>query len=225
VTSLVDKECLDGSIPAPVGRASARKLSLGTALFGIFFSPKSTFEDIVPTLAWLLPVIILLAVLGLAVAIGLQSEYELGREVHEQQIEKSPAGLDNFARPRAAERADRGGRQVRGHQHLLLVACLRPLIRSLVVALILEPYHVLGVGNVGKPERALEASLPTYVPVMLVISYFLLCCVLKHRATIVWTNSGSPRTLPAILSGRPRANCCNSFGQTWTFFIYCGWWR
>src|SRR3981189_34680 len=75
------------SIPAPVAEPQPAISPIGR-IFGIFFSPKATFEDIVRKPGWLLPVIIL-AVLGVAVAIGLNQKMNW-REFMTQQIEKTP---------------------------------------------------------------------------------------------------------------------------------------
>src|SRR5258708_20020606 len=75
------------TIPAPVAEPQPAISPIGR-IFGIFFSPKATFEDIVRKPGWLLPVIIL-AVLGLAVAMGLNQKMNW-REFMSQQIEKIP---------------------------------------------------------------------------------------------------------------------------------------
>src|SRR5258706_14815649 len=82
------------TIPAPVAELQPAISPIGR-IFGIFFSPKATFEDIVRKPGWLLPVIIL-AVLGLAVAIGLNQKMNW-REFMRQQIEKRPQASTNYA--------------------------------------------------------------------------------------------------------------------------------
>jgi len=81
-----------GWLPFPLlwqGRSPA--ISPIGRIFGIFFSPKATF-DYCRKPGWLLPVIIL-RFWGLAVAIGLNQK--MNWRGHEPTDEKEPAGLDN----------------------------------------------------------------------------------------------------------------------------------
>jgi len=68
---------------APLAEPQASISPLGR-LIGVIFSPKSTFADIVRKPSWLLPVI-LLAVLGTIVAVGLNQKMDW-REYISQQI-------------------------------------------------------------------------------------------------------------------------------------------
>src|SRR5215467_15082668 len=57
-------------------------------LFGVFFSPKTTFADIANRPSWVLPVA-LMAVLGFAVALVMNQKIDW-RDVASKRIEESP---------------------------------------------------------------------------------------------------------------------------------------
>ena len=79
-------------VPAPEPQASVSPIG---RVVGALFSPKPTFEDIARKPSWLLPVI-LLAVLGALVAVGLNQKMNW-REYMSQQIEKSREGKQDGA--------------------------------------------------------------------------------------------------------------------------------
>ncbi len=150
------------TIPAPVAEPQPAISPIGR-IFGIFFSPKATFEDIVRKPGWLLPVIIL-AFLGLAVAIGLNQKMNW-REFMSQQIEKSPQASTMSAEQKE-QRIEAGANLI------------------LVVALIMwGAYNVLGGVNVGY-KTALSIVAHAYVPVMLSNLVFLLVLFLKAPGMI-----------------------------------------
>ena len=72
-------------VPAPAPEA---KISPIGRIFGVLFSPKATFEDIVRKPSWLLPMAIMV-VLGVLAAVSLNQRMNW-RDYVSQQIEKSP---------------------------------------------------------------------------------------------------------------------------------------
>ena len=166
------------TIPAPVAEPQPAISPIGRIL-GIFFSSKATFEDIVRKPGWLLPVIIL-AVLGLAVAIGLNQKMNW-REFMSQQIEKSPAA-STLSAEQKEQRIEAGAKFAPISTYVFGVPA--PLILILVVALIMwGAYNVLGGVNVGY-KTALSIVARAYVPVMLGNLVFLLVLFLKAPGTI-----------------------------------------
>ena len=166
------------TIPAPVAEPQPAISPIGR-IFGIFFSPKATFEDIVRKPGWLLPVIIL-AVLGLAVVIGLNQKMNW-REFMSQQIEKSPQASTMSAEQKE-QRIEAGAKFAPISTYVFGVPA--PLILILVVALIMwGAYNVLGGVNVGY-KTALSIVAHAYVPVMLGNLVFLLVLFLKAPGTI-----------------------------------------
>src|SRR6266478_1044824 len=155
------------TIPAPVAEPQPAISPIGR-IFGIFFSPKATFEDIVRKPGWLLPVIIL-AFLGLAVAIGLNQKMNW-REFMSQQIEKSPQASTMSAEQKE-QRIEAGAKFAPISTYVFGVPA--PLILILVVALIMW-------GD----KTALSIVAHAYVPVMLSNLVFLLVLFLKAPGTI-----------------------------------------
>ncbi len=166
------------TIPAPVAEPQPAISPIGR-IIGVFFSPKATFEDIVRKPGWLLPVIIL-ALLGLAVAIGLNQKMNW-REFMSQQIEKSPQA-STLSAEQKEQRIEAGAKFAPISAYLFGVPA--PLILVLVVALIMwGAYNVLGGVNVGY-ETALSIVSHAYVPVILGNLVFLLVLFLKAPGTI-----------------------------------------
>src|ERR1700686_5873775 len=75
------------SLPAPEAQSQPAISPFGR-IIGVFFSPKTTFEDIVRKPSWVLPVV-LLTLFGLGVSFSINQRINW-REFMSQQIEKSP---------------------------------------------------------------------------------------------------------------------------------------
>jgi hypothetical protein len=75
------------TIPAPVAEPQAAISPIGR-IFGVFFSPKATFEDIVRKPSWIVPTTLIL-LFSLVAIISLNSHFNW-RDYISQQIEKSP---------------------------------------------------------------------------------------------------------------------------------------
>ena len=74
--------------PVPMPDAPAATVSPLGRVFGVLFSPKSTFEDIVRKPSWLLP-IVLATILSLLASFAINQRINW-RDFMNQQIEKSP---------------------------------------------------------------------------------------------------------------------------------------
>ncbi|HEV3421672.1 MAG TPA: YIP1 family protein [Candidatus Acidoferrum sp.] len=75
------------TIPPPVAEPQAAISPIGR-IFGVFFSPKATFEDIVRKPSWILPTALII-LFSLVAIIALNSHFNW-RDYISQQIEKSP---------------------------------------------------------------------------------------------------------------------------------------
>src|SRR5882672_4586143 len=75
------------SMPGPEAQSQPAISAVGRAI-GVFFSPKTTFEDIVRKPGWVLPVV-LLTLFSIAVSFAINQRINW-REFMTQQIEKSP---------------------------------------------------------------------------------------------------------------------------------------
>ena len=82
------------SVPAPDARSQPGISPVGR-VFGVFFSPKPTFEDIVRKPSWVLPFVLLtLFSIGVTFAINQRINW---RQFMTQQIEKSPRSANMSA--------------------------------------------------------------------------------------------------------------------------------
>ncbi len=109
-------------------------------IVGVFFSPKSTFEDIVRAPSWALPVIIS-TVLSIAVSVGINQRINW-REFMAQQIEKSSAAAQMS--PEQKEQRIEGGAKFSPPFTYAIGACA-PLLAVVIVALVLwGGYNLLG---------------------------------------------------------------------------------
>lgn len=90
------------TVPSPAAEPQAAISPVGR-IIGVFFSPKSTFEDIVRKPNWLVPMVLIL-LMSLAAIIALNSHFSW-RDYISQQIEKSPraAQLSAEAKERQVE--------------------------------------------------------------------------------------------------------------------------
>src|SRR5712675_2658029 len=92
------------SMPAPEAQSQPAISAVGRVV-GVFFSPKTTFEDIVRKPSWVLPVVLLtLFSIGVSFAINQRINW---REFMAQQIEKSPQAANMS--PEQKEQRNEGG--------------------------------------------------------------------------------------------------------------------
>ena len=110
---------------------------------GIFFSPKTTFEDIARKPSWVLPVV-LITLLSIAVSLAINQRINW-REFMTQQIEKSPSASE--LSPEQKEQRIEGGAKF-SPPFTYAIGFLGPVIAVLVVALVMwAAYNLLGGAN------------------------------------------------------------------------------
>jgi Yip1 domain len=164
--------------PMPEVEAQAKISSVGR-LFGVLFSPKPTFEDIVRKPTWLLPVI-LLAVLSLVVAFGINQKMNW-REYMSQQIEKNPAAAQ-LSNEQKEQRIEATVKYAPMFAYLFGIPA--PVVVVLVVALILwGAYNLLGGANLNY-KTALGIVSYAYVPVLIGNLLFIIVLFLKPYGTL-----------------------------------------
>ena len=130
------------SMPAPEAQSQPAISSVGR-IVGVFFSPKTTFEDIVRKPGWVLPVVLLtLFSMGVSVAINQRINW---REFMAQQIEKNPRSANMSAEQK--EQQIEGGAKI-SPMFTWVVGATGPIIFVLVVALVMwGAYNLLGGAN------------------------------------------------------------------------------
>src|SRR5712671_3837507 len=130
------------SIPAPEAQSQPAISPVGR-LVGVFFSPKTTFEDIVRKPGWVLPVVLLtLFSIGVSFAINQRINW---REFMAQQIEKSPQAA-NMSAEQKEQRIEGGAKFSAPFTYA--IGLLGPIIGILVVALVMwGAYNLLGGAN------------------------------------------------------------------------------
>jgi hypothetical protein len=125
--------------PAPAPEAQA-SLSPFARVVGVFFSPKSTFEDIVRKPSWVLPVV-LTTILSIAVSICINQRINW-REFMSQQIEKSPRAAQLSAEQK--ERQIEGGAKFSPPFTYAIGLC-GPILAALIIGLVMwGAYSLLG---------------------------------------------------------------------------------
>jgi hypothetical protein len=109
-------------------------------LFGVFFSPKTTFEDIAKRPSWVLPVA-LMAVLGLAVAFVMNQKVDW-RDVASKRIEESPRAA-NLSAEQKQQQIEMSAKISPPIAYFFGVAW--PVLQALIVAgIMLLAFNLLG---------------------------------------------------------------------------------
>jgi len=149
------------TVPSPVAEPQAAITPVGR-IIGVFFSPQSTFEDIVRKPNWLHPMALIL-VMSLVAIIALNSHFNW-RDYISQQIEKSPraAQLSAEAKEQQVEVSAKFSPIV-----AYVFGLLIPICGILVIALVLwGAFSIMaGVGTNYKTALAIvsHAVVPTSV--------------------------------------------------------------
>ena len=127
------------SVPAPDAQSQPGISPVGR-VFGVFFSPKPTFEDIVRKPSWVLPFVLLtLFSIGVTFAINQRINW---RQFMTQQIEKSPRSANMSAEQK--EQQIEGGAKFTPIFTWAIGVC-GPIVYMLVVALVMwGAYNLLG---------------------------------------------------------------------------------
>lgn len=130
------------SLPAPEAQSQPAIGPFGR-IIGVFFSPKPTFEDIVRTPTWVLP-IVLLTIFSIAVCFAINQRVNW-REFMSQQIEKSPQAASLSAEQKE-QRIEAGAKF--SPIFTYVVGVVGPILGTLIVGLVMwGAYNLLGGAN------------------------------------------------------------------------------
>jgi hypothetical protein len=130
------------SLPAPDAQSQPAISPIGR-VFGVFFSPKATFEDIVRRPSWVVPLVLLtLFSIGVSFAINQRINW---REFMAQQIEKNPRSANMSAEQK--QQQIEGGAKFSPMFTWAIGVC-GPILFTLVIALVMwGAYSLLGGAN------------------------------------------------------------------------------
>jgi hypothetical protein len=170
-------------------------------IIGVFFSPKSTFEDIVRCPSWVVPVL-LMTVLGIGVAFALNQKVDW-RDVASKRIEESPRAA-NLRAEQKEQQIAMSAKVSPGVAYAF--GALGPILGVLVVAAVmLLAYNVIGGANT---NFSVSMGIISHAFVVSLLSslLFILILYLKPPGTIdpenpVATNVGAflPESTPKAL--------------------------
>lgn len=175
---------------APVPEAQTPINHFGR-ITGIFFSPKSTFEDIVRKPSWMVPVVIL-TFLSILVCIGINHRTNW-RDFMNQQIEKS-SRASQLSPEQKEQQIDAGAKYAPYATYIFGIP--GALVFALIVALIMMgAYNLLAGANVNY-TTSLGIVSHAFVPSIISSVLFLLILYLKAPGTVdlenpVATNIGA----------------------------------
>lgn len=144
-------------------------------VFGVFFSPKSTFEDIARRPTWVVPVI-LMTVLGLVVGFVMNQKVDW-RDVASKRIEASPRAsqLTPEQKEQQLAMSEKISRPI-----AYGIGLLGPILAVLIVgAVMLLAYNVLGGANA---NFKVSMAIVSHAYLVTLISSLLFILVLYLRA-------------------------------------------
>lgn len=129
--------------PTPIPEAQAQPqaaVSPFGRVIGVFFSPKSTFEDIVRKPSWLLPFVIFIAlVIGVCITLNLRMNW---RDYISQQIEKSPQA-SSLSAEQKEQRIETGAKMAPTFTYVFGIGA-QVIIVFLVALIMWGAYSLLG---------------------------------------------------------------------------------
>jgi hypothetical protein len=163
------------SAPAPDAQPS---LSPVARIIGVFFSPKSTFEDIVRKPSWMLP-ILLTTILSILVSVAINQRINW-REFMSQQIEKSP---------RAAQMsAEQKQQQIEGGAKFTppftyAIGVLGPMVITLIITLVMWGAYSLFGGASTNFTTAFSITAHAFLTGLVSSPLFILILYLKPYGT------------------------------------------
>jgi Yip1 domain len=200
------------SVPAPDAQSQPGISSVGR-VFGVFFSPSPTFEDIVRKPSWVLPFVLLtLFSIGVTFAINQRINW---RQFMTQQIEKSPRSANMSAEQK--EQQIEGGAKITPIFTWAVGVC-GPIVFMLVVALVMwGAYNLLGGANT---DFSTSFAIVSHAALTGLVSslLFILILYLKPYGTVDLDNPVATN-LAAFLP-EDSAKWLMAFGKNIDIFVF-----
>ena len=169
-------------------------------LIGVFFSPKSTFEDIVRRPSWILPVV-LMTVLGFAVAFVMNQKVNW-RDVASKRIEENPRAANLSAEQKEKQLA-MSEKISPGIAYCFGV--LWPILQALIVAAVmLLAFNLIG-GAGARFGTSMGIVSHAYFPWILYSLLYILILYLKVPGTVDLENPIATNVGAFLPDGTPKA--------------------
>lgn len=164
--------------PVPVSEPQG-SLRPFARVFGVFFSPKSTFEDIVRKPGWLLPVA-LLTVLSIGVSLAINQRVNW-HDFISQQMEKSPQAAQ-LSDQQKEQRIEAGAKISPAFTYAAGV--FGPILAALLVGLVMwGAYNLLGGANTNF-STSLAITSHAFLTGLISSPLFILILFLKEPGTV-----------------------------------------
>jgi len=128
------------TVPIPAPEAQQATIGPFGRIFGVLFSPKSTFEDIVRKPNWVLPVVVSV-ILGICISFAINQRTNW-REYVSQQIEKSPRAAQ--LSPEQKQQQIEGGAKFAPISTYVFGSLAAPIVGLLVALALWGGYSLLG---------------------------------------------------------------------------------
>jgi len=196
--------------PVPTPEVKASVSAVGR-IFGVLFSPKATFEDIVRKPSWLLPTAIL-CLMALAVGVGLNQKVNW-REVVSQQMEKS-SQTAQLSEEDKEKRIEAGAKIAPIFSY---VGVPLTILLVLVVALVMLGAYNVMAGVYPGYATALGIVSHAYVPLIIGNVLFLVVLFLKPGGTLDLHNPVVTNLAAFLPEDAPR--WLDAFGKNVDIFI------
>jgi hypothetical protein len=199
----------------PVSPESQPSLGAMARIFGVFFSPKNTFEDIVRKPSWL-PPILLITILSLVVSFALNQRIDW-REVASQRIEKSSRASQ--LSPEQKEQQLSMSAKI-SPAFAYAFGLLGPVLGAVIIgAVIMGAYNLLGGAGVNFGTSMAITSY-AFVPSLLSSLLFVLVLYLKPPGTVDLENPVATNIAAVLPDGTAAwlLALCKSF-DVFTFWI------
>jgi hypothetical protein len=206
------------AVPPAAPEAKPQQMSAVSRMFGVFFSPQKTFEDIVRKPGWVLPMVVL-TILSIGVSFALIHRVNW-RDYISQQIEKSPQA-SQLSPDQKEQRVDVGVKFTVPFTYAIGVC--GPILAGLIFALVFWGAYSLFGGASTNFSTAFGITAHAFLTGLVSSPLLILILYLKDPSTIDVENPIASN-LAAILpddSAKWLVALCKSFDifTFWTLIL------
>ena len=164
------------SVPAPEAQAA---ISPFGRIIGVFFSPKSTFEDIVKKPSWVLP-IVLQTLLSIAIVFAMSQRINW-HDFISQQMEKNPQ-VAQLSAEQKEQRIEAGAKFAPAITYAIVIVV--PICAALVVGLVMWGAYNLLAGANTNFGTSFAITAHAFLTGLVTSALFILVLYLKPYGTV-----------------------------------------